>query len=82
MLGTSPSDPQSPSEYAVTLQKHLTSAYESVRKTGNNQHQRQKQYYDKKLHGDPHAVGDLVWVFNPNSALQLFKTLPKRHPLE
>ena len=30
MFGTSPSDPQSPSEYAVTLQKHLMSAYESV----------------------------------------------------
>ena len=65
IFGTSPSDPQSPSEYAVTLQKHLMSAYESVRKTGNNQHQRQKEYYDKKIHGDPHAVGDLVWVFNP-----------------
>ena len=39
------------------------SAYESVRKTGNNQHQWQKEYYDKKFHGGQHAVGNLVKGF-------------------
>jgi len=64
IYGTSPSDHQSPSEYAVTLQQRLTAAYDLVCQTSSIQHKRQKEYYDKKIHGNPHVVGDLVWVLN------------------
>ena len=36
MYGSTPTDSQSPSEYAVSLKKQLTSAYETVRQTLQN----------------------------------------------
>ena len=76
MYGSAPTDSQSPSAYAVALQKQLVSAYDSVRQTFKVQHERQKEQYDKKIHGDPYVVGDWVWLLNPkvpkNSSKKLF----------
>ena len=47
MYGTPSTDPQSPSVYAMTLQKQLTAAFDTVRQTCKTQHERQKEQYDK-----------------------------------
>ena len=76
MYGNTPTDSQSPSEYAVNLKKQLTAAYETVRNTCKSQHERQKELYDRKIPGDPYMAGDWVWVLNPkvpkNSTRKLF----------
>ena len=76
MYGTAPFSPQSPSEYAAALQKQLTSAYDSVRQSFQVQHERQKEFYDRRVHGDPYVVGDRVWLLNPkvpkNSTKKLY----------
>ena len=65
MYGSTLTDSQSPSEYAVSLKEQLTSAYETARQTCKTQHERQKELYDWKIHGDPYVAGDWVWVLNP-----------------
>jgi len=51
-------------EYAA---KQLSSAFELASKTSgvHTDHDKQKQRYDKKAHGDSYVVGDLVWLLNP-----------------
>jgi len=49
-------------EYAKLLRKRMTEAFELVKVHTSNQHQRQKELYDKKIHGKPHKKGDLVWL--------------------
>ena len=65
MFGSSPVVANSPSTYASTLQKSLTLAYDQVRDKMNTTFQRQKQFYDKKVHGKSFSVGDLVWLYSP-----------------
>ena len=48
MFGTSKPESQSPNEYAATLKKQLTSAFDLAREQMGRQHMRQKEYYDKK----------------------------------
>ena len=52
------------------------SAYDNVRHTFKVQHERQKEQYDMKIHGDPYVVGDWVWLLNPkvpkNNSKKLF----------
>ena len=73
---TQPHQQPSVNEYAAELDQRLTSAFELARRTSGIQHERQKQYYDTKTHGESHAVGDLVWLHNPkvpkNSSKKLF----------
>ena len=61
----SPVVESSPSTYANALRKSLTTAYNQVRVKMDAQFQRQKQFYDKKVHGKPYKVGDLVWLYSP-----------------
>ena len=61
----SPVVESSPSTYASELKKLLTTAYNKVRAKMDTQFQRQKQFYDKKVHGKPYQVGDLVWLYSP-----------------
>ena len=72
MHGSTPTDSQSPSEYAVSLKKQLTSAYETVQHTCKTLNERQKELYDQEIHGDPYVAGDWVWVLNPK--------VPKKQP--
>ena len=78
MYETSPPSPAnaSPGEYAVALQKQLRTAYDLVREKASKAHLRQKQLYNQKVHGQPHKLGDLVWLHSavakkgPRSKLQ------------
>ena len=58
-------DPQFHSEYATQLQQQLQTAYESVREKTGQKLERQKEFYDRKVHGKPFSVGDLVWLNSP-----------------
>ena len=65
MYGTKRPSPQSVHEYASHLKQSLKDAYSAVRQQLNQAHARQKQYYDRKVHGEPYKKGDLVWLHNP-----------------
>ena len=57
-------DPVPPCQYALDLQSHLRLAYQKVRETVATSHQQQKELYNRRVHGKPYAVGDLVWLHN------------------
>ena len=50
------------SEYATQLKKGLEEAYARVREKLTRSHERRKENYDRKVHGDPYNQGDLVWM--------------------
>ena len=52
-------------EYASSTKHALKEAYCNVREKLSAAHYHQKVHYDKKVHGRPFAVGDLVWLFSP-----------------
>ena len=52
-------------EYAQNLKKLLEDAYDKVREKSATAHKRQKEIYDRKVHGEPYKVNDKVWLFNP-----------------
>ena len=47
------------------LKKSLVEAYAAVRETLGTKLQRQKDVYNRKVHGEPHKTGDLVMLFSP-----------------
>ena len=65
LYGTTQDSYQSHGEYASLLETRLSSAFEIVREHVSKEHQRQKQFYDTKVHGEPHKVGDYVWLHSP-----------------
>ena len=50
------------SEYANDLRSSLETAFERVRHQLQTKHKQRKEYYDKKVHGDPYCVDDMVWL--------------------
>ncbi|KAL5475516.1 hypothetical protein EMCRGX_G025342 [Ephydatia muelleri] len=52
-------------EYVTKLSEAFVEAYAAVRDTMGAKLQRQKEFYSKKVHGDPHKPGDFVLLFNP-----------------
>ena len=78
MFGTNKPELQSPNEYAATLENQLTTAFETAHKQMGRQHLRQKEYYDKKLHGQAYQKGDLVWLHS--SAIKKGQHRKLHHP--
>ena len=65
MYGT-PTPPMTPvTEYAACLKQRLENAYDQVRGTMGNSLDREKDLYDKRIHGKPLATGDKVWLHCP-----------------
>ena len=58
----SPNEEMMPSEHAASLRDRLESAYRRVREQMNHKLDRQKEYYNRKVHGQPYSAGDLVWL--------------------
>ena len=52
--------------YVAEFNQRLSSAFELVRNTAGVQHERQKEYYDRKATNDSYAIDDLVWVLSKN----------------
>ena len=52
-------------QYVADLRASLRKAYENVMECMESKLDRQKEYYDQKVHGEPYNKGDLVWLHNP-----------------
>ena len=62
MYGSKDFPQSSPSEYAKDLRERIEKAYNKVREIIGQEQVRQKDFYDKKVHGTPLEVGDLVFL--------------------
>ena len=65
MYGTAEPESLNCTEYVAKLQESLSKAYTVARKHVAGKQERQAEVYNKKVHGQPHQVGTLVWVLNP-----------------
>ena len=65
LYGTCEPAMHSPSVHATTLHKQMAEAFALVRSRLATQHLRQKEFYNQKVHGQPYASGDLVWLHSP-----------------
>ena len=63
LYGTTQDSYQSQGEYARLLETRLSSAFEIVREYVSKEHQRQKLFYDTKVNGEPHKVGDYMFGY-------------------
>ena len=51
-------------EYAPHMKQSMADTYDAVR-SQHLLHLHQKDFYDKRVHGEPYKEGDLVWLHNP-----------------
>ena len=65
MYGTPETETMPPSQYAMTLKASPGEAYARVRERTARQLERQKELYNRRIHGNPFKVGDHVWVLFP-----------------
>jgi len=65
LYGTREDSYQSHGNYAKLLECRLTNAFDIVREHVSKEHQRQKHFYDAKVHGEPYKAGDYVWLHSP-----------------
>ena len=69
---------QSYGEYATLLQNRLQAAFDLVKEHVTQEHLRQKEFYDQKIHGESYKAGDLVWLHSPVPRRELCRKL--HHP--
>ena len=62
MYGSPWPEPTTVSDYASRLRTNLESAYEHVHERMGRMLARQKDIYDRKVHGKPFERGDFVWL--------------------
>ena len=60
-----PEKEQSHQAFVVEIREQLHRAYDTTRDRLNLAHQRQKDYYDRRTHGERFRVGDSVWLWSP-----------------
>ena len=65
MYGTGEKYELSTSDYATQLKISLDEAYRIAKEKLRTSHRRQKECYDKRIHGKPFKEGDLVWLHSP-----------------
>ena len=65
MHGTPVPKESTASEYATSLKRSLEAAYKHVRDQMGHKQDRQKELYDRRVHGKPFEPGDLVWLHCP-----------------
>ena len=64
VYGTQPSVLSTVDTYVQRCRKLLEESFDRVRVHLSAGHQKQKQIYDKRIHGDPYKVGDTVWLLD------------------
>ena len=64
VYGTQSHSPISVNSFVQKSQKLLQQAFDQVRKHLSAGHQRQKDIYDKRIHGEPYKEGDTVWLLD------------------
>ena len=52
-------------DYVQRLKSSLSTAFEKVRDHVGTNQERQQEFYNRKVHGELHKPGSLVWLFNP-----------------
>ena len=67
MFGRAAEEPCSWSDYINRIRDRLQTVYEIVRHTTKSQQKRQKSNYERRLHGTPYKVGDVVWLYVPHT---------------
>ena len=78
-----PGDPRLElSEPAAELNEKLYEVHEHAQMTMGKEQRRQKDYYHRKVHGEPFEPGDLVWLLEPHKAKSRKFYLPWQGPYE
>ena len=65
MYGTPTPQSSTVPQYVADLRSSLCAAYEQVRERTGCKLDRQKELYDRKVHGQPFKPGELVWLHSP-----------------
>ena len=78
-----PGDPRLKlSENAEELNERLNEIHREPQKTMGTEQRRQREYFNRKGHGEPFKEGDLVWLFEPHKAKSRKFYLPWHCPFE
>ena len=64
-FGAPSQEPLPSHENVRRLQSSLYQAYQQAQKFLGQAQQRQQEIYDRKVHGAPYEINDLVWLFSP-----------------
>lgn len=70
LLGGCPTPPRllsydSPAQYANSVKKRLSAAFQTVARSSAKAKQSQKRYYDRHLRYCPYEEGDVAWINDP-----------------
>ena len=65
MYGSASKEVPSAMECVANLCTTLELAYARARDHGATAHNRQRQHYNRQVHGAPYAGDDLVWLHSP-----------------
>ena len=78
-----PGDPRlNLGENAKQLNERLYELHTEAQMTRGSEQRRQKEYFNRKVHGEPFKEGDLLWLFEPHKAKSRQFYLPWPGPLE
>ena len=69
-------------EHAEELNERLYEIHREAQMTMGTEQRRQREYFNRKLHGEPFKEGDLVWLFEPHKAKFRKFYLPWHGPFE
>ena len=69
-------------EMGTELNEKLYEVHSHAQMTMGKEQRRQKEYYQRKIHGGPFNPGDLLWLLEPHRAKSRKFHLPWRGPYE
>ena len=55
-------------EHTEELNERLYEIHRGAQMTMGTEQRRQREYFNRKVHGEPFKEGDLVWLFEPHKA--------------
>ena len=69
-------------ENAEELNERLYETHREAQMTMGTEQRRQREYFNRKVHGEPFKEGDLVWLFELHKAKSRKFYLPGHGPFE
>ena len=69
-------------EHAEELNERLNEIHREAQMTMGTEQRQQREYFNRKVHGEPFKEGDLVWLFEPHKAKSRKFYLPWHGPFE
>ena len=83
VLSQTPGDPRLVlGEDGLELNEKLYEVHSHAQVTMGKEQRRQREYFNRKVHGDPFNSSDLVWLFEPHRAKSRKFYLPLQGPYE